>query len=169
MPHLPPRCLNCVGNKPVEKPIRPGRDGNTLPVYSYQARNSEPLPIFGLNVQFNSGQNSFDLNTIDPQPLPSSTYKINGLGILPQMQIELYIREKRNIQVLGHDETNRLIGSRLIRPPVTPNKSQSGVLEATDHSVARSMTAQPLGSRLCALQVAAHDQQATGRVCRGSV
>ena len=76
---------------------------------------SSAISVFNA-VQFNSGQNSA-LNTIDPQPPPSSTNKIKGLGITPQMQIELYIREKRNIQVLGHDETSRLIGSGLSDRP----------------------------------------------------
>ena len=43
---------------------------------------------------------------------------------------------------------------------VTPSKGQSSVLQAIDHSVARSMTAQPPGSRPSALRVAAHGQQA---------
>ena len=63
------------------------------------------LPISGFSaIKFNSGQNS-TLNTIDTQPPPSSTYKIKGLGIVLQMQIEYYIWEK-NIQVLGHDKTS---------------------------------------------------------------
>ena len=64
------------------------------------------------------------------------------------------------MQVLGHDKTSRLIGSDSIRPPVRPSKGQSSVLQAIDHSVARSMTAQPPGSRLSALRVATHGQQA---------
>ena len=43
--------------------------------------------------------------------------------------------------------TSRLIGSGPIRPPVGPSKGQSGVLQAIDHSVAGSMTAQPPGIR----------------------
>ena len=78
------------------------------------------MPISGFNaVQINSCQNSA-LNTIVPQA--PAFYKIKGLGIVPQMQIELYIREKRNIQVLGHDDTSRLIGSGPIRPLVRPSK-----------------------------------------------
>ena len=66
------------------KPIHPGRDGDILPVYSYQEQNSNPQPISGFSaVQFNSG-----LNTIDPQPPPSSSYKLKGLGIVPKKQIE---------------------------------------------------------------------------------
>ena len=41
--------------------------------------------------------------------------------------------------------TSRLIGSGPIRPHVRPNKAQSGVLQAIDHSVTGSMTAQPTG------------------------
>ena len=112
------------------------------------------ISIFGFSaVKFNSGQNS-TLNTIDPQTPPSSTYKIKGLGIVPQMQIELYIREK-NIQVLGHDKTSRLIGSG----PIRPSKGQSSVLQAIDHSIAGSLTVQPPGSRPSALRVAAHGQR----------
>ena len=97
--------------KPGGKPIHPGWNGEALPVYSYQEWNSEPSPISGFNaIQFNSGQNSFALNTIEPQTTPSSTYKIIGLRIVPKMWIEEYIRKKRNIQVLGHDRTSRLIG-----------------------------------------------------------
>ena len=55
--------------------------------------------------------------------------------------------------------TNRLIGSGPIRPPVRPSKDQSGVLQAIDHSVAGSMTAQPPGFHPSALQVATHGQQ----------
>ena len=74
------------------KPIRSGLDGDALPVYSYQERNSES----GFSAwKFNSCQNS-TLNTIDPQAPPSSTYKIKGLRIVPQIQIELYIREKKH-------------------------------------------------------------------------
>ena len=70
------------------KPIRPGSDEDTLPVSSYPERNSEPLLISGFNaVQFNSGQNFFALNKIDPQPPPSNAYKIKELGIVPQVQI----------------------------------------------------------------------------------
>ena len=89
MLHHPPRSPTWVGYKPEGKPIRPDWDGDTLPVHSYQERNSEPLPISRLNaVQFNSGQNSFALSAIDPQPSLSSTYKKEGLGIVPQVQIE---------------------------------------------------------------------------------
>ena len=41
-----------------------------------------------ITLKFNSGQNSLDVNTINPQPLPLSTYKIEGLGIVLQEQIE---------------------------------------------------------------------------------
>ena len=44
--------------------------------------------------------------------------------------------------------TSRLIGPGPIRPPVRPSKDQRGVLQAIDHSVAGSMTAQPPGSVL---------------------
>ena len=56
--------------------------------------------------------------------------------------------------MLGHVRTSRLIGSGPIRPPVRPSKGQSDVLQAIDHSVAVSMTAQPPGIRPSALQVA---------------
>ena len=57
-----------LGLSQGEKPICPGWDGDTLPVYLYEEQNSEPLPIFSFNAtQFNSGQNSFALNTIDPK------------------------------------------------------------------------------------------------------
>ena len=39
--------------------------------------------------------------------------------------------------------TSRLIGLGPIRPPVRPSKVQSRVLQAIDHSVTGSMTAQP--------------------------
>ena len=55
--------------------------------------------------------------------------------------------------------TSRLIGSGPIRPPVRPSKDQSGVLQAIDHSVAGSVTAQPPGIRPSALRVATHGQQ----------
>ena len=88
MLHHPPQNPTRVGNKPGGKPICPGWDRDTLPVYSYQEQNSEPLPISGFSaIKFNSDQNS-TLSTIDSQSLPSSTYKIKGLGIFPQMQIE---------------------------------------------------------------------------------
>ena len=61
--------------------------------------------------------------------------------------------------MLGLDMTSRLIGSGPIRPPVRPSKGQSGVLQAIDHSVVGSMTAQPAGIRNSALRVAIHDQQ----------
>ena len=166
MLHHPPQSPACVGNKPRGKPICPGWDGDTLPVYSYQERNSEYLLISGFSTwNFNRGQNS-TLNAIDPQPPPSSTYK-KGLGIVPQMQIDLYIREK-NMQMLVHDKTSRLIGSGPIRPTVRPSKGQSSVLQAIDHSVVGSMTAQPPGSRPSALRVAAHGQQAAPLVGGGS-
>ena len=88
MLHHPPRSPICVGNKPGGKPTCPGWDRDTLPVYSYQELNSEPLQISGFSaIKFNSNQNS-TLNTIDSQSPPSNTYKIKGLGIVPQMQIE---------------------------------------------------------------------------------
>ena len=87
MLHHPPQSPTCVENKPEGKPIRLGRDRDTLPVYSYPEQNFEPLPISGFSaIKFNSDQNS-TLNTTDSQPLPSSTYKIKGLRIFPQMQI----------------------------------------------------------------------------------
>ena len=55
--------------------------------------------------------------------------------------------------------TSQLIGSGRIRPPVKPSKGQSDVLQATDHSVAGSMTVQPPGIRPSALRVATHGQQ----------
>ena len=55
--------------------------------------------------------------------------------------------------------TSRLIGLGPIRPPVRPSKGQSGVLQAIDHSVAGSMTAQLPGIRPSALRVATHGQQ----------
>ena len=55
--------------------------------------------------------------------------------------------------------TSRLIGSGPIRPPIRPSKGQSDVLQAIDHSVAGSMTAQPPGIRPSALRVATHGQQ----------
>ena len=55
--------------------------------------------------------------------------------------------------------TIRLIESGPIRPPVWPSKDQIGVLQAIDHSVAGSMTAQPPGIRPSALRVATHGQQ----------
>ena len=55
--------------------------------------------------------------------------------------------------------TSRLIGSGPIRPPVRPSKGQSGVLQAIDHSVTGSMTAQPPGIRPSALRVATQGQQ----------
>ena len=61
--------------------------------------------------------------------------------------------------MLGQFGTSRLIRLGPIRPPVRPSKGQSGVLQAIDHSVARSMTAQPPGIRPSALQVATHGQQ----------
>ena len=78
-----------LGISQAKKPIRPGWDRDTLPVYSYQEWNSEPQPISSFNaIQFNSGQNFFCFHTIDPNPSPSNTYKIKGLGIVPQVQIE---------------------------------------------------------------------------------
>ena len=61
--------------------------------------------------------------------------------------------------MLGVDMTSRLIGLGPIRPPVRPSKGQSDVLQAIDHSVAGSMTAQLLGIRPSALRVATHGQQ----------
>ena len=66
---------------------------------------------------------------------------------------------RKNMQLLGHDKTCRLIGLGPIRPPVKPSKGQSSVLQAIDHSVAGSMTTQPPGSRPSALWVTAHGQQ----------
>ena len=53
MLHHPPGSPSCVGNKPGGGPIHPGWDGDTLPVYSYQEQNSEPLPISGLLKSYN--------------------------------------------------------------------------------------------------------------------
>ena len=79
MLHLSPWSPTWAGNKPGEKPIPPGWDRYILPAYSYQEQNSEPLPIFGFNaIRFNSSQNSFALNTIDPQLPPPNIYKIKG-------------------------------------------------------------------------------------------
>ena len=64
------------------------------------------------------------------------------------------------MQELGHDTTSRLIGLGPIRLLVRPSKGQSSVLQAIDHSVAGSITAQPPGSRPNTLWVAAHSQQA---------
>ena len=49
------------------------------------------------------------------------------------------------------------IGS--IRPPIRPSKSQSGALQAIDHSVTESMTAQLPGFHPSVLRVATHGQQ----------
>ena len=72
--------------------------------------------------------------------------------------------------------TSRLIGSGPIRPPVRPSKGQSDVLQAIDHSVAGSMTAQPPGIRPSALRVATHGQQVASlggggvlSLCRGAI
>ena len=54
--------------------------------------------------------------------------------------------------------TCRLIGSGPIQPPIRPSKGQSGVLQAIDHSVAGSMTAQPPGICPSALWVTTHGQ-----------
>ena len=59
----------------------------------------------------------------------------------------------------GHEKTSRLIRSGQIHQPVSRSKGQKGMLQAIDHSVAGSMTAQPPGSCLSALRVAAHSQQ----------
>ena len=67
---------------------------------------------------------------------------------------------RKNMQVLGHDKTSQLIESGRIQPPLRPSKGQSSVLQAIDHSVARSMTAQPPGSHSSALRVTAHGQKA---------
>ena len=56
--------------------------------------------------------------------------------------------------------TSRLIGTVPILPPVRPNKGQSGVLQAIDHSVAGLMTAQSPVIRPSSLRVATHGQQA---------
>ena len=61
--------------------------------------------------------------------------------------------------MLGHVGTSRLIGSGPIRPPFRPSKGQSDVLHAIDHSVTRSMTAQPPGIRPSTLRVTTHGQQ----------
>ena len=82
--------------------------------------------------------------------------------IVPQEHIVWYDRENKKNKttyVLGHVGTSRLIGSGPIRPPVRPSKGQSGVLQAIDHSVTGSMTAQPPGIRPSALRVATHGQQ----------
>ena len=55
---------------------------------------------------------NLSLNTIDPQPPPSSTYKIRGLGIALPEQINT-VRRKINIYELGHDRTSWLIGPGL--------------------------------------------------------
>ena len=55
--------------------------------------------------------------------------------------------------------TSRLIGSGWIWPTVRPSKGQSDVLQAIDHSVTGSMTAQPPGIRPSTLRVATHGQQ----------
>ena len=72
---------------------------------------------------------------------------------------------RKNMQVLGHDKTSRWIGLGPIRLPVIPSKGQSSVLQAIDHSVAGSMTAQPPGSRPSALRVATHGQQVAPLGC----
>ena len=48
---------------------------------------------------------------------------------------------------------------RPICPPISPSKGQSGVLQVIDHSVAKSMTAQPTGSCPNASRVATHNQR----------
>ena len=67
--------------------------------------------------------------------------------------------KKKQTYVLGHVGTSQLIGSGPIWLPVRPSKGQSDVLQATDHSVTRSMTAQPLGFCPSVLRVATHAQQ----------
>ena len=46
--------------------------------------------------------------------------------------------------------------SGAIQPPIRTNKDQSGVLQAIDHTLTRSVTAQPPESCPSALWVAAH-------------
>ena len=117
MLHHSPWSPICVGNKPVGKPIRPCWDRDTLPVYSYQERCSESQLISGFSAWKFNSGQNSTLNTNDPQPPPSSTCKIG------------------------------LIGSGPIWPPVRPSKGQSSILQAIDHSVAGSMTAQAPESR----------------------
>ena len=83
----------------------------------------------------------------------------NGWELFRRCRLISTFGRKKNMQVLEHDKTSRLIGSGPIRPPVRPSKGQSSVLQAIDHSVAGSMTAQPPGSRPSVLRVAAHGQQ----------
>ena len=112
MLHHPPRSQTCVGNKPGGKPFALVEKGIHYQ-YTHIEWKSDPLPISAFNtVQFNSGQNSFTLNTSVPQPPPSNTYKIKWLEIVPPIEIA-YIRKKRNIQVLRHDKMSRLIASGL--------------------------------------------------------
>ena len=99
--------------------------------------------------------------------------KLKGWELLHKCRLNTTFGRK-NIQVLRHDKTSWLIESGLIRLPVRPSKGQSSVLQAIDHSVAGSMTAQAPGSCPCTLQVAAYDQQAAPLggiilLCRGAV
>ena len=62
--------------------------------------------------QSNRVKKSFPLDTIDPQPLPSSSHKIKGGHF--SARAEWIIRSgKINVHVLEHDGTNRLIRSAL--------------------------------------------------------
>ena len=77
-------------------PIRPGWNRNTLPVYSYQEWNSEPLPIFGFNaIQFNSGQNSL-LKTQLTHSIISlpALIKIKGLGLFCKCRLNSTLERK---------------------------------------------------------------------------
>ena len=66
---------------------------------------------------------------------------------------------RKNKHVLGHVGTSRFIGSGSIQLPVRPSKGQSDVLQAIDHSVAGSMTAQRAGFRPNVLRVTIYSQQ----------
>ena len=99
---------------------------------------------------------SLSLNTIDPHPPPSSTYKIKGWELFYQNRLRNTVGRKTIIYELGHDGTSRLIGSSLSDRLSDQIRAKVVCLQVNDPSVAGSMTAQPPGFCPTALQVATH-------------
>ena len=92
--------------------------------YQYTQIKSKILNLCQILVfitQSNRLKKSYPLNTIDPQPPPSSTYKINGWALFHKSRLYNTFRRKWTC-VLGHD--------RPIQLPIRLSKGQSGVFKS---------------------------------------
>ena len=119
-----------------------------------RSRSSAKFWVLLLNNQ--TVVRSLFLNTIDPQPLLSSTYKIKDWKLFYQSRLSNTVGRKTKIYEQGHDWTSRLIESGLSSRPSDQIRAKVVCSKSLTTLAGSSMTAQPPGFCSSALQVATH-------------